>query len=162
MSTRGGGLGSHTGFAISSATVINLRLLFPIEDSILAQSVATTCTSNGAGSSASTTIIGGSVHNVGPGQALAVSPAPNTTIPVLPGLTLTLNEQIKSDSAGHTQITVNGVHLHSVIGGGDVIFAQSRCLADGPDVLVASAARAPAVAVAPPAKPAAAAVTFTG
>jgi hypothetical protein len=69
---------------------------------------------------------------------VAVSPPPNTTIDVLGAITVTLNEQIVSDSPGETSITVNAVHVRLNLDGvasGDVIISQSRCRAAGPDVL---------------------------
>jgi uncharacterized repeat protein (TIGR01451 family) len=56
------------------------------------------------------------------------SPAPNTTIG-LPGVgTLTMNEQILTPDG----ITVNGLHLRllPLLGAGDVIVSQARCVVD--------------------------------
>ena len=101
---------------------------------LTADVISSQCTSNGDGSSGSSTLVGVSVA----GSPVAVNPAPNTTIDVLGAITVTLNEQIVSGSPGETSITVNAVHVRLNLDGiatGDVILSQSRCRAAGPDVV---------------------------
>ncbi len=131
VSTEGGDLGSHQGFATSSATVADVDAL---AGRVTAQEVASRCTSNGDGSTGSSTLTNASVL----GGSVAVNPPPNTVIP-LPGIgTVTLNEQIRpTNGPGDTSIIVRAIHirLSGILGNGDVIIAESRCGARGPDVV---------------------------
>src|SRR5262249_34849006 len=88
----------------------------------------------GDGSSGSSNLVGLEIA----GNGEAVSPPPNTTIDVLGAVSVTLNEQIVTNSPGETAITVNAVHVRLNLDGlatGDIILSQSRCRAAGPDVL---------------------------
>jgi hypothetical protein len=101
---------------------------------LTADVISSQCTSNGDGSSGSSTLAGLTIA----GSPVAVNPPPNTTIDVLGAVSVTLNEQIVSNSPGETSITVNAVHVRLNLDGiasGDVIISQSRCRAAGPDVL---------------------------
>ncbi|MGH8565299.1 MAG: choice-of-anchor P family protein [Gammaproteobacteria bacterium] len=74
------------------------------------------------------------------GIAVAVDPAPNTRI-VVPGVAeVFLNEQIASDEPGSTAITANALRVNFLNAlpplRQEVIIAQSRCSASGPDVNV--------------------------
>jgi len=140
VSTQGTNLGSHSGTSTSSAQVAGATLLSALAPSLggspllTADVISSQCTSNGDGSSGSSTLVGVSVA----GSPVAVNPAPNTTIDVLGAITVTLNEQIVSNTGGETSITVNAVHVRLNLDGiatGDVILSQSRCRAAGPDVL---------------------------
>ncbi len=131
-STEGGNLNSHAGFATSDASVVDVNVLAGL---VTADAIATTCTSNGDGSTGSTTLTGASVAGVG---SLAVNPAPNTTL-TIPGVaTITLNEQTRTDTVGViSTITVSAIHVHlsGVLATGDVYVSRSMCEVTGPDVL---------------------------
>ncbi|MBA2327827.1 MAG: hypothetical protein H0V95_14460, partial [Actinobacteria bacterium] len=132
VSTEGGSLGTHQGFATSSATIANAHIF---TDFLLATAVNSTCTSNGDGSTGSSTLVGATLL----GTPIPVNPAPNTTLNPVPGVTVILNEQIVVNDPGvETSITVNAVHIIVNLPGlasGDIILSQSRCAAFGPDVL---------------------------
>ena len=131
-STQGGNLNSHAGFATSSASVADVNVLASL---VTADAVASTCTSNGDGSTGSTTLTGAHVAGIGD---LAVTPAPNTKL-TLPGVaTITLNEQTRTDTVGSiSTITVSAIHVHldGVLIQGDVYVSRSVCEVTGPDVL---------------------------
>lgn len=131
VSSQGANLGSHAGFSTSTAQVANAALL---SNALTAQLITATCTSNGDGSTGSSTLVGASAG----GNPLDVSPPPNTTIPVGTIGTIVLNEQIVTNTPGvETKITVNAIHVTLNVAGitGDVIISQARCRAAGPDVL---------------------------
>lgn len=131
-STEGGNLGSHSGFATSSASVADVDVLAGL---VSADVVASTCTSNGDGSTGSTTLTNASITGFGD---LAVSPAPNTEITLAGVATITLNEQTRTDTVGViSTITVTAIHVHldGLLAGGDVFIGRSRCEVTGPDVL---------------------------
>jgi hypothetical protein len=126
-----GNVGTHAGFSTSTAKVNDTNLL---HEALTAEVITATCTSNGDGSTGSTTLVGAQAG----GNALAVNPPPNTTIPVGTIGTVVLNEQIVTNTPGvETKITVNAIHITLNVGGitGDVIISQARCRAAGPDVL---------------------------
>ena len=131
VSTEGGNLGSHQGFAKSSASVANVNALAGL---ITAQVIASECNSNGDGSTGSSTLTTVRVL----GTLVAVNPAPNTVINLPAVGSVTLNEQVRpSDGPGDTSIIVRAIHirLNGTLGNGDVIIAESRCGAKGPDVV---------------------------
>jgi hypothetical protein len=131
VSTTGGNLGTHQGFATSTASVANVNAL---TGRVTAAAVASTCTANGDGASGSSTLTTASVL----GLPVAVNPAPNTVI-ALPTIgSVTLNEQVRpTNGAGDTSIIVRAIHirLNGTLGNGDIIIAESRCGARGPDVV---------------------------
>jgi hypothetical protein len=117
VSTEGANLGSHDGFSTSTAEVANANLL---SGALTAQVITASCTSNGDGSTGSSTLVDASAG----GNPLAVNPPPNTTIPIATIGTIVLNEQIVTDTPGvETKITVNAIHITLNVGGitGDVI-----------------------------------------
>jgi hypothetical protein len=130
--TEGGNLGSHSGFAKSSASVANVNAL---SGQLTAAVIASECTSNGDGSSGSSTLTTVKLGST----TLPVNPAPNTVIPIPGGLgSITLNEQIRpTNGAGDTSIIVRAIHvrLTSAAANGDIIISESRCGAKGPDVV---------------------------
>jgi hypothetical protein len=139
VSTEGGTAVSHTRTVESSATVNNLNLLTGTATVTLIQSE---CISNGDGSTGSTTLAGLG----GAFAGLSATPAPNTTVTIAGVGSVTFNEQVETNVAGSTtSIIVNAMHIHLAITGplpgpvdditGDVIVGQSRCRANGPDVL---------------------------
>lgn len=139
VSTQGQNLGSHSGTSHSTAQVNGTTLLAALGPALggspllTADIISSQCTSNGDGSSGSSNLVGLEVA----GNPITASPPPNTTIDVLGAITVTLNEQIVSNSPGETSITVNAVHVRLNLDGlatGDVILSQSRCRAAGPDV----------------------------
>jgi hypothetical protein len=135
VKTEGGNLGSHTGFAQSSASVANVNVG---AGALTASLISSQCKSTGDGSTGSS-----SLANVATGPALGnvsipVNAAPNTVINV-PGVgSITVNEQIRpTNGAGDTSIIVRAIHirLNGPLGNGDIIIAESRCGAQGPDVV---------------------------
>jgi hypothetical protein len=160
VSTQGARLGEHAGNAQSSAQVAGVTAL---TDVLTANLVTSSCTSNGDGSSATTTLANANVSGIG---AIGANPAPNTVVTVADVATITFNEQTRSDVPGQqSSITVNAIHvrLNASVGTGDIVIAQSRCSAIGPDVLAPTTAPPATTA---PVNPAAAAVSvnprFTG
>lgn len=96
----------HAGFVESRATALNVRAG---AGAILAtaRSIESSCRASGDGSTGTTTIQGATLDGQPFGNG---TPEPNTVIDV-PGIgTVTLNEQIRSDSPGSTSIVVNAVH----------------------------------------------------
>ena len=131
VSSEGANLGTHAGFSTSTAEVANVNLL---SGALTAELITATCTSNGDGSTGSSSLLNASAG----GSPLDVSPPPNTTIPIGPIGTIVLNEQIVTNTPGvETKITVNAIHITLNVAGitGDVIISQARCRAAGPDVL---------------------------
>jgi hypothetical protein len=124
-----------TGGSTSSASVVNVAALTGTAAALTAQAVSSTCTVTATSASGSTTIVGGSFG----GQALAVNPAPNTTL-TLDGVTVILNEQTTTGGPGNFGITVNAIHIHMgptfPLGQGDIIISQSRCGEQGPNVTI--------------------------
>ena len=147
-STEGGNLGTHQGFATSSAELANLRF----SEILGADAVQTECTANGDGATGSTTLANAVVNVGGVGTAIEASPAPNTQFTVVPGVTVTVNEQLVTNTPGAlTQIVVNAFHVEFEEGNqtaivGDIWIAQSICRASGPDVLLEPEPVAPATA----------------
>jgi hypothetical protein len=134
VSTQGANLGTHAGIAQSSAQVAGVAAL---TNALTADLVSSSCISNGDGSSATTTLANANVLGTG---VISANPAPNTVINVANVASITFNEQVTSNVPGvETSVTVNAVHvrLDAAVGNGDIILAQSRCLASGPDVLIA-------------------------
>lgn len=124
---------NHFGFSTSSATVASTVIGTNV---VTATAISSSCRSDGTGSTGSTTLVDAVVA----GLPVNSSPPPNTAINVPGVASVVFNEQIRNDSPGNTAITVNGVHVRllPVLPGGpvvDVILAQSRCRASGPDVL---------------------------
>ena len=135
VSTQGDTAVSHTRTVRSSATVSDTNLL---DGRITATAVSTNCLSNGDGSSGATSLAGLGLPAGLP--AVSASPAPNTVRTLPGGLgTVTFNEQVEVNTPGVTSsIVVNGIHIRlsgGTLGTGDIVIAQSRCSANGPDVL---------------------------
>jgi hypothetical protein len=129
-STEGRNLGTHDGFATSSASVADVNAL---AGRITATVIGSECTSNGDGSTGSSTLTNVNIL----GAPVNVNTPPNTVIS-LPGVgSVTINEQIRTDEAQSTSIVVRAIHvrLNGLLGSGDVIIAESRCGAKGPDVV---------------------------
>ncbi|GIH23263.1 hypothetical protein Aph01nite_15730 [Acrocarpospora phusangensis] len=86
---------------------------------------ALTATCNATAGSPTTGSVSLTGANVG-GIAVAANPAVNTVIqvpPLLPILSVTLNEQIASGD----QLTVNAIHVRLLAGVGDVIIGHAMC-----------------------------------
>lgn len=131
--TEGGNLegDDHSGFATSSASVNDLNAL---AGRVTASTVSSECTSNGDGSTGSSTIEDLEVLGTG----VTVGTAPNTVIPLPLIGSITLNEQIRpTNEDGDTSIIVRAIHirLDGILGTGSIIIAESRCGARGPDVV---------------------------
>jgi hypothetical protein len=137
VSSQGGNLGTHQGFATSQASVADVEVVKNAVggDPLLAADLITAqCTSNGDGSVGQSSIIDGKAG----GNPIPVNPPPNTTIPIGSIATVVLNEQIVTNTPGvETKITVNAVHITLNVGGisGEVIISQARCRAAGSNVL---------------------------
>jgi hypothetical protein len=105
-----GSIGAATATAQSSATVEKVNLLNGV---VAAQLVVAMSSSTADGSAArstaeGSTLIGLSIYGSTP---VDVTPSPNTQI-VIPGGTLTLNEQILEGDGVHTRaLTVNMIHV---------------------------------------------------
>jgi hypothetical protein len=104
---------------------------------VSADAIHTVCQSSATGSTGGTTV----VNLVIGGQSIPVSSAidqvPTLTAPLSSLLSVEINKQIVTNSAGATGITVDGVviTLLSPLAGGAVItLAQSKCGATGPDI----------------------------
>jgi hypothetical protein len=105
VSSEGGDLGSHAGFSTSSAEVNETNLL---DGRLTARVITATCNSNGDGSTGSASLVDAEAG----GNALDVSPPPNTTIPLGMIGSIVLNEQIVTETPGvETAITVNAIHV---------------------------------------------------
>jgi hypothetical protein len=126
--TQGGALGSHQGFATSSAEVDGVSVLSTV---FSADQISTTCTSNGDGSTGSASFTNAELA----GTTIDADIAPNSSIDVAGVGTFLFKEQVVTDAvAEQTSITVNAlrVTLDSVLGSGEIIIAQSACSAVGP------------------------------
>lgn len=138
-STEGGSLGTHEGFAASSAELTELGL----DEILSAAAVRTECRANGDGTTGSTTLGNAVVNVAGALTPIDASPSPNTQFEVIAGVTVVVNEQIVTHVPGAlAQIVVNAFHVRFSQGNGtgivgDLWIAQSICRAAGPDVLVA-------------------------
>jgi hypothetical protein len=153
VSTQGDKAVSHTRTVRSSATVSDTNLL---DGRVTATAVSTTCLSNGDGSSGTTQLAGLGLPASVP--AVSAAPAPNTVRTLPRGLgTVTFNEQMEVNTPGTTtSIVVNGIHVRltgGTLGTGDIVIAQSRCAANGPDVLRAAASPSPSPSSSPSPSP---------
>jgi hypothetical protein len=128
---------NHFGFVASLAEAAGVIVGV---NAITADLIQSTCVSNGDGSTGSTTIVNGVL---GGSPLLDVPIAPNTQVQIPGVLTATLNEQIRNDAPGSTSIIVRAAHIQllpspllptAVV---DIIIAESRCAAQGPNVLIA-------------------------
>jgi hypothetical protein len=168
VSSEGGNLGTHQGFATSLASVADVTVVEDAVDGdplLAADLITAQCTSNGDGSVGQSSLFDAEVA----GNPIAVNPPPNTTIPIGSIATVVLNEQIVTNTPGvETKITVNAVHITLNVGGisGEVIISQARCRAAGPNVLggppSGSAAAGGPGGPAGPAAPVSATPRFTG
>ncbi len=125
----------HFGFSRARASVADVVVAL---GALSLDAVETQCQSDGTGSTGFTELVGGILG----GNQLLATPLANTNL-TLPGiLSVVLNEQIRADSVGSTSIIVRGAHisvlpgLGSLLGVVDIILAESRCAATGPDVNV--------------------------
>jgi hypothetical protein len=122
--------GPSGGGVTSTAQVVGADVL---EGEVTADVISATCSSNAGGSTGSSSL----ANAESPLGPIAVSPPPNTQVP-LPLLgTLFLNEQVASDSPGSTSMTVNAVRLAlagplAVVG--EVLISHAACAASGPGV----------------------------
>ena len=133
---------NHGGFIATSSQVANVSIL---TDTVNIPLIQTTCVSNGDGSTGTTNV---SNARLGlPGSQLLNGPiAPNTVVDVLGLLTVTLNEQVITNTPpsggnpGSTQIRVRGAVVRIPADGSiaEVVLAESFCRAVGPDVLLPS------------------------
>ena len=90
--------------------------------------------SNGDGSTGSSTLTNVRVAGV----PVNVNAPPNTVLALTGIGSVTINEQIRpTNGAGDTSIIVRAIHirLNGALGNGDIILAESRCGARGPDVV---------------------------
>ena len=120
------------GFSESSASVADVRV--GSDNTFRANLVTSECRSDSFGSTGSTQLVNARVL----GTPVTSTPGPNTVALDIPGVArVVLNEQTVSNSPGNTSITVNAVHVTLLPGTPlqqDIILAQSRCSASGPNV----------------------------
>ena len=106
-----GSIGAGTASAQSSATVEALNLLNGLVTAQLVVAMSSS-TANGAQATSSaegSALIGLSING---GAPVDVTPAPNTTLSPVPGVTVILNEQIFSgDGVRTSALTVNMIHV---------------------------------------------------
>lgn len=125
------GTAGPNGSVTSSASVATVSLA---GGAVTVDLVKSECRATSTGTTGSTTLTNLRVAGTPLPQ---LDPPPNTVIDV-PGVgSLTLNEQ--TGGSGGTPFTVNAIHLRlnsAVLGTGDLIVAQSRCKASGPDVVI--------------------------
>ena len=125
----------HFGFSRSRASVADVIVAL---GALSLDAIETQCQSDGTGSTGFTEIVGGILG----GNPLLATPVANTSLSVPGILTVTLNEQTRSDAVGSTSIRVRGAHvsvlpgLGSLLGVVDIVLAESNCSATGPDVNV--------------------------
>lgn len=121
-----------TGFSESSASVAHVRV--GSDNTFRANLVTSECRSDSSGSTGSTQLVNARVLGI----PVTSTPGPNTVALDIPGVArVVLNEQTVSNSPGNTSITVNAVHVTLFPGSPsqtDIILAQSRCSASGPNV----------------------------
>ena len=133
VSTEGGDLGTPNGFAKSSASTSNVSIASGL---VTLGAVTSNCRSDSRGSGAATSLTNAKVAGI----TVSANPQPNSRI-VVPGVAeVLINEQIASDTPGTTAITANAlrVSLFNILPSlrQEIIVAQSRCSASGPDVNV--------------------------
>ncbi len=124
----------HLGSASARASVDGLVLGSNL---VTVAAVTSSCTANGDGSTGAVVL-----ENLVLGNRSVAAPAPNTRVEVPNVLTAVLNEQVVTNRRGSTSIVVRAAHLlvlPGVLGEAvaDVVVAESRCSATGPDVLTA-------------------------
>jgi hypothetical protein len=104
-----------------------------------ADAIRSRCTAGAGGPSGTVELIGTTLA--------ATSVAPNTTVSVAGLLDVTLNEQLRTDTAGSTQLLVRGAHVRLLApspdraGVVDVVLAQSVCSAERNGVVTPSTTR---------------------
>lgn len=125
-----GSLGAN-GSATSSASLADLD---SFDGMVTIQSLSSECKSDSNGSSAGSTISGLVIN----GRAVNPDTAPNTVLYQGNGFKVVFNEQIKHDKPNFADITVNAIHasLTTPAGTGNVVLGQSRCHAEGPNVII--------------------------
>jgi hypothetical protein len=135
--------------ATASTANVGLPLLSVPLGTVGAQAIEAKCVATQAGIVGTSTFAGASLGSLG---AVAVNPAPNTTLQVTvlgaSIATITLNEQISNPDGS---LTVNALHVHLIggtlasLGTGDVIVSSATCgpaglpmpLASGPGMWIA-------------------------
>lgn len=136
---------SNTGAVTADASTADVGLpLLSALGNVSAKAIAATCVATQSGETGTTTLTNAELGSLG---ALAVNPAPNTTItitlPVVGNVaTLILNEQVHNADGS---LTVNAMHLHllggngvGALGSGDVIISSATCGPAGLPMPVAS------------------------
>ncbi|MBA3365363.1 MAG: hypothetical protein H0U03_06195 [Actinobacteria bacterium] len=118
------GLIGAGGFATSSASVASVL----VPTIATADLVVSSCTSNESGSTGATTLTNATVAGVA-----VTATAPNTTIDIPGVATVVVNEQLVVNMNGFTSITVNALHITTVLGE-SIIIAQSMCQVAGDTV----------------------------
>lgn len=133
------GTAGPSGSVTSSATVANPAVGLGLLNVLSATVVGSSCTSNEAGSTGTTTLAGLKLL----GLPATVATAPNTTVNVLGVGILHVNEQILTGSGASTGITVNALRLEinaGALGNGSIIIGQSVCGVTGTGVVVPTGA----------------------
>jgi hypothetical protein len=104
-----------------------------VAGAVAADVITATCTSNAGGSTGNSSLANADVLGI----PVAISPPPNTQVPLPLIGSVFLNEQSASNSAGSTSMTVNAVRvaLAGALGNGDIVISHAGCAATGTDVL---------------------------
>jgi uncharacterized protein DUF5979 len=135
---------NHAGTVTTTSSVANVLVGPTVAPGLIADAISSTCTSNGDGSTGSTSVVNLRTAAGGPPITDTFSGGPVDVS--VPGIaSIIINEQTETNSLGSTSIVVNAVHitlLPPIPGAAavEIILGQSRCSATGPDVNVATGA----------------------
>jgi uncharacterized protein DUF5979 len=135
---------NHAASVTTTSSVANVLVGPTVAPSLIADAISSTCTSNGDGSTGSTSVVNLRAPGSGPPLTDTFSGGPVDVS--IPGIaSIIINEQSEVNIPGvTTSIVVNAVHitLLGVTGAAaaEIILGQSRCSASGPDVLIPTGA----------------------
>jgi hypothetical protein len=104
---------------------------------VSADAIHTVCQSSATGSTGGTTVVNLVIGGTPIPVTSALNQVPTIPAPLSSLLSIEINKQVITNSAGATGITVDGVVitlLSALDGGGVVTLAQSACGATGPDI----------------------------
>ena len=131
---------NHAGSVTTTSSVANVVVgpsVPPATPALTVDAISSTCTSNGDGSTGSTSVVNLRAPGGGPPITDTFSGGPVDIS--IPGVaSIILNEQAESNVVGATSIVVNAVHITLLGTAVEIILGQSRCAAAGPDVNVAT------------------------
>jgi hypothetical protein len=129
----------HSNSDIANPALLNSIAGLPIgTTSVLsADAIHTVCTSSATGSTGGTTVVNLVIGGTPIPVSTALNQFPAIPAPLSTLLSVEINKQVVTNSAGATGITVEGVVitlLSPLAGGGVVTLAESKCGATGPDI----------------------------